>query len=215
MKTKFENFSKYLAGIRPERQAIKAKIEEQRRWLDKFGKLPNDFEHEIKTAKKKIAELEAELSQKNQAHYEKMLEMGHELVNLAAEKAKQPLDLADIKLVNAFSLAKNAKLSYEDASGIAGQFVGNQSALRLLKSTYEINHVVSNLDHLLYDPESMTKTLNEYAFNVALQNGSPESFLRFLGRFAKYEGITDLPVVGDDDVIESARRGAGLDPTPA
>jgi hypothetical protein len=108
--------------------------------------------------------------------------------------------------------ARNAQLSYDDASGIAGQFVGNQSALRLLKSTYDINNIVSNIDQLIYDPEGMAQTLNEYAFNVALKNGSPESFARFLGKFARYQGITDLPAVGDDDVIEAARRGVGLSP---
>jgi hypothetical protein len=40
MKTKFENFSKSLAGIRPERQAVKAKIEEQQNGLNRYRKLP-------------------------------------------------------------------------------------------------------------------------------------------------------------------------------
>lgn len=212
MKDKFLNLYKRAGSVREFRQAVSAQKAEQQAWLSKFNKAPKDFELEIKNANGQISKIESGLQAFHQKLSEDLINGIFEILDLAAERAREPIDLSDTRLVNAISLARNGNLSYEQANGIASQFVGQQNALRLLKSTFDVNNVHNNIETMIYDPEAMKSKAQEFVNHVVFQNGSPETFMRFMADIARLEGITDLPEIGNQAIIDGARKGAGLDP---
>lgn len=210
MKDKFLNLYKRAGSVREFRQAVNAQKAEQQAWLNKYSKNPDDFQDLIKKAKGDISKIDNGLQAYHQKLSEDLINGVFEILDLAAERAQQPIDLSDTRLINAISLARNGNLSYEQANGIAYQFVGQQNALRLLKSTFDVNKIHNSIETMIYDPEAMKSKAQEFVNHVVFQNGAPETFMRFMADIARLEGITDLPEIGNEAIIDGARKGAGL-----
>ncbi len=214
LREKYFLFKELLASLRPLRQKAEAVISEQRGWLDKYLKNPGDWKAEITKAQERIAQIEGDLRVQREKDYEKLLELGTELVAVAVEKANAPLDVTDEKLQGALTIATNSKLDYELASGIASQFAGNGPALRVLRKTFEGKGIHSNIDTLIYSPDGLPEKMREYAYHVIWQNGAPESFLNFMEKnFARFEGLAtaeDKTEASLSLAVEAARSAAGL-----
>jgi len=210
MRKQLEQLHNLLAGIQPERRTIKSQLSALEAQLKKYDKVPDDFAYEIKTTKAKISELRTAQNARSMSIHKTLLEAAQELETLLSDEVKRPVDLTDTKFANAMQLASLATLDHNQATSLAEQFRGNTPALRLLKSKFQEREISSGIDELIVDPMGIKTAIENNAFHVSSQGGSPVELAKLIGKTAKQFGV-DLPELETDPGI--AWEAAGL-PVP-
>ena len=209
MKAKFEAMRKRVDSIRPERMAIDQAIAEQQNLKKHYD--PIAGKSDIAFIDQKIADIKANAYGKTNGHYEALNLMNIELGQMLSEKSMQPLDLNDPKLTAALQLISLGKLDYTQANGIAQQFIGNQTALKLLQRTFQEKGITSGIEKLVYDPQAYQDAIREHIYNATHQGGTSGGLINILAKLAKLEGI-ELEGLDPAFIGDAARKSAGLAP---
>jgi len=169
--------------------------------------------------RKEIEKLDSEERNNRELAWTKANELIEGVYNAMQERHNEPLDLEDIRFLNALNLINLAgpKLDRTELAGIAEQFIGSPAELRALRAVFEnlgLDDTV--VSEWIYSPGNALVSLKEQAEYAFRQGGSLNGFAAAVNKIAKKEGMSfpkDGGTIDPGGVTDSMRAAAGLPET--
>lgn len=195
--------------------------------LDKFHKARTGYKEQIASLKaqadtysqdytdKKVKEVEGSLRATAQESYESFAGLADKLAAKLIEVDNRPITEEQASQLSGYvSLIASGIVDYKEAKQINANFIGDQTALKMLQRAYEkAGTSDGGVDKLIYsgDLEQLPDWLRDVSYSVFIQGNNVNDLGRALGKVAGFYNVTDYDwSIDPTGFDQELRAAAGL-----